>query len=462
MRIGFIGTGRMGAPMALNLIRAGHDLVVHDLNRSAAEPVLAAGALWADSPAAVAREATVIFGSLPTPAAMEDVTVGEGGIRDGAAPGTIFIDLTTNSPTLVRRVAAILVRSGIDLIDAPVSGGVVGARAGTLAVMVGGDRALFEKHRPLLEAIGQNVFHLGPLGSGNVAKLVNNAMSFSQRAILAEGLMIGARAGLRPEVLIEVIRSSSGNSVAINRLLRTLESGDFTPNFTIDLACKDVGLAVQLARENGVPYRFAALTEQLLIGLQAEGRGSEDTNHLLGRLERITGQTVRFSQSPPPAAAGPTGTTMDEVRTANEKAITQLDQTVGEAVTYFRTKLEAESAEWGPKEVLSHLLYWHGWSVGSLEAVTAGQAPHVMPPAPAEIDAINARAVADRRDREMASLTTELATLQHRLIQLARNLPDPTAIVAIRSNGQALTVAERLELMRHHIGNHLAELRGSA
>ena len=295
MRLDFIGTGRMGAPMALNLIRAGHDVIVHDLVREAAAPVLEAGAHWADSPAAVAQTAPIVFGSLPTPAAMEQVTLGEDGVRAGANRGSVFIDLTTNSPATVRRVGAVLASDRIDLLDAPVSGGVGGARAASLAVMVGGDRAVFERHRHLLEQIGRNVFYLGPLGSGNIAKLVNNCLSFAQRAVLAEGLVLGVKAGLRPETLIDVIRSSSGNSVAVDRLLRTVATGDFTPNFTIDLACKDVGLAVQMAREEGVRYLFGALVEQLLIELRSEGRGAEDTNQLLARLERSTGATVRFA-----------------------------------------------------------------------------------------------------------------------------------------------------------------------
>ena len=295
MLLGFIGTGRMGAPMALNLRRAGHDLVVHDLVPEAAAPVLQAGARWAESPAKVAAAAPVVFGSLPTPAAMEEVTLGPQGIRAGAQRGSVFIDLTTNSPAVVRRVGVALAAAGIDLLDAPVSGGVGGARAATLAVLVGGDRAVFERHRPLLEQIGKNIFYLGPLGSGNIAKVINNTLSFAQRAILAEGLVLGAKAGLQAETLLEVIRASSGNSAALDRILRTVSTGDFTPNFTVDLACKDVGLAVQLAREEGSRYRYGAIVEQLLIGLRGEGYGPEDTNHLLGRLERMTGLTVRFS-----------------------------------------------------------------------------------------------------------------------------------------------------------------------
>ena len=298
MLLGFIGTGRMGAPMALNLRRAGHDLVVHDVAPEAAAPVLEAGARWAESPAEVAAAAEVVFGSLPTPAAMEEVALGPQGIRAGARPGGTFIDLTTNSPAVVRRVGAALAATGVDLLDAPVSGGVGGARAATLAVLVGGDRVVFERHRPLLEHIGKNIFYLGPLGSGNIAKIINNTLSFAQREILAEGLVLGVKVGLQPEILLDVIRSSSGNSASVDRIVRAVSAGDFTPNFTVDLACKDVGLAVQLAREEGSRYLFGAIVEQLLIGLRGEGYGAEDTNHLLGRLERITGQTVRFSGAP--------------------------------------------------------------------------------------------------------------------------------------------------------------------
>ena len=198
MRIGFIGLGNMGGPMAMNLIKAGHDLTVHDLRREIADPHLAAGATWADSVQGVAEASEIVFTSLPGPPEVEAVALGPGGILEHAASGSVYIDLSSNSPTLIRAIHARFAERGIEVLDAPVSGGITGAAAGTLAVLVGGDADRYEELKPVLDSIGDKVSYIGGIGSGMVAKLVHNMTSIRSRMAIAEGLTLAAKAGVDP------------------------------------------------------------------------------------------------------------------------------------------------------------------------------------------------------------------------------------------------------------------------
>ena len=196
MRIGFIGLGRMGASIARNLARAGHALVVHDTRRESADAMLALGAAWAETPAAAARGAEIVFTCLPGPAEVEAVALGERGIAEGAARGTILVDLSSGSPTGIRRIHELLAEKGVAVLDAPVSGGVTGAERGTLQVMVSGDAEVFERIRPILAAIGDKITYTGAIGSATVTKLVHNLVFICTRTILAEGLTLGVKAGV--------------------------------------------------------------------------------------------------------------------------------------------------------------------------------------------------------------------------------------------------------------------------
>ena len=210
MRIGFIGTGNMGKPMASNLIRAGHQLTVHDLRREAAIDLLESGATWADSPEDAAQGNEFVFTSLPGPADVEAVTLGERGVLAGMAAGTVYADLSTNSPTVIRRIHQRFQERGFVVLDAPVSGGVYGAANATLAVMVGGDKEVYQRVRPALEAIGSNVFYCGAIGNGMVCKICNNLLSMGIGNLLAESLTLGVKAGVDLAVLVDVIGKSSG------------------------------------------------------------------------------------------------------------------------------------------------------------------------------------------------------------------------------------------------------------
>jgi 3-hydroxyisobutyrate dehydrogenase len=296
MKIGFIGTGNMGYLMARNLQKAGHALVVRDLRREACEPLIAAGAAWADTPKALAEASEVVFGSLPKPADVEQVFLGADGLLAGMRPGQAYFDLTTSEPLTTRRLAAIAAEKGVHFLDAPVSGGKPGAENATLAVMVGGDKEAFERHLPLLNTIGKNVFHMGGPGNGNVAKLVNNMISFCNRTAAVEGLLIGAKAGVDPVTLVNCIRASSGSSSSLGFLETTLFQRNFAPSFTLDLATKDIGLAIDLARALQVPLTVAPVVQQLMIRGLVQGWANESSTRVATLQEQAAGVELRAAE----------------------------------------------------------------------------------------------------------------------------------------------------------------------
>jgi 3-hydroxyisobutyrate dehydrogenase-like beta-hydroxyacid dehydrogenase len=280
MRIGFIGLGNMGGPMALNLIKAGHTLVVYDVRRESATPHLDAGATWADGAKAVARAGELILTSLPGPAEVEAVALGAGGILEGAQPGSVYADLSTNSPTVMRKIHAAFREKGVHVLDAPVSGGVVGAKRGSLQVMVGGEEGVYKEVKGVLGAIGNNVSYMGAIGSGTIAKLVHNMISILSRSLIAEGFTLGVKAGVKPEALLEAIRGASfGQGLILSHMIpEVVFKGEFdTVRFALKLARKDVGLATALAREYDVPMPMAAVGEQILIEAMARGWGDRDS-----------------------------------------------------------------------------------------------------------------------------------------------------------------------------------------
>lgn len=280
MRIGFIGLGNMGGPMALNLIKAGHTLVVYDVRRESAKPHLDAGATWADGPKDVARAGELILTSLPGPAEVEAVALGPNGILEGAQPGSIYADLSTNSPTVMRKIHAAFKAKGVHVLDSPVSGGVVGAKRGSLQVMIGGEEGVYNEVKGVLGAIGNNVGYMGAIGSGTIAKLVHNMISILSRSLIAEGFTLGVKAGVKPEALLEAIRGASyGQGLILSHMIPDVVfKGAFdTVRFALKLARKDVGLATALAREYDVPMPMAAVGEQILIEAMARGWGDRDS-----------------------------------------------------------------------------------------------------------------------------------------------------------------------------------------
>jgi 3-hydroxyisobutyrate dehydrogenase len=261
MRIGFIGLGLMGSSMALNARAGGHELTVHDLRRDAAAPHLAAGAKWADTPRLAAEAADVVFTSLPGPREVESVALADDGLLAGMRAGAAWFDLSTNSPSLIRRLHEKFTARGLHLLDAPVSGGPVGARTRKLALWVGGDRAVFEHHKPVLDAIGDQAMYVGPIGAGSVAKLVHNCAGYAIQTALAEVFTLGVKGGVEPLALWQAVRQGAlGRRRTFDRLVDQFLPGAYEPpQFTLRLAHKDMTLATELGRELAVPMRLANL-----------------------------------------------------------------------------------------------------------------------------------------------------------------------------------------------------------
>lgn len=259
MKVGFIGLGTMGASMALNVRKAGHELTVYDLRRDAAKPHLEAGASWGEGPRAVAAVSDVLFTSLPGPREAE--AVGDE-LLESMEPGAAWFDLSTNSPTVVRRIHAKFAAKGLPMLDAPVSGGPSGAKSGKLALLIGGDRAVFDRFKPVLDSIGDQVIYIGEIGAGSVAKLVHNCAGYMIQTALAEVFTLGVKAGVDPLELWAAVRQCSlGRQRSFDRLGRQFLQGSFDPpDFALQLAHKDVSLATELGRELGVPMRIANLT----------------------------------------------------------------------------------------------------------------------------------------------------------------------------------------------------------
>jgi 3-hydroxyisobutyrate dehydrogenase-like beta-hydroxyacid dehydrogenase len=296
MRIGFVGLGNMGGPMALNIIKAGHALTVYDVRREAAEPHIAAGARWADSPAAVSTDVEVVMTSLPGPKETEQVALEENGILRGISRDSIYADLSTNSPVVVRRLHAIFAEKGIPMLDAPVSGGILGARNATLAVMVGGERAAFERIKPAFDAIGDKVSYIGESGAGSVAKLVHNTIAICSTQLLAEAFTMGVKAGVAPEALLKAVQDGAyGKGMLLTGAMpKMVFRGNFDRvTFALKLARKDLGLATEVGRELNVPMPLANLVEQDLLAALVNGLGEKDATAAVTIQEGRAGVKIR-------------------------------------------------------------------------------------------------------------------------------------------------------------------------
>ena len=298
MELGFIGLGTMGSSMALNVIKAGHHLTVNDINRDAAGPHLEAGAVWADSAGDVAEASDIVFTSLPGPPEVEAVALGEHGILSGISPGQVYFDLSTNSPTLVRRLHDAFAARGAHVLDAPVSGGPQGARSGRLAIWVGGDKDVFERCKPVLDAIGDQAFYVGAIGTGSVAKLVHNCTGYILQTAIAETFSMGVKAGVEPLALWQAARQGAlGRRQTFDGMAQNYLPGRFDPpDFALRLARKDVSLAVEVGREFNVPMRLANLTMAELTEALNRGWGQRDSRVAMLLQEERAGAEVRVAR----------------------------------------------------------------------------------------------------------------------------------------------------------------------
>jgi 3-hydroxyisobutyrate dehydrogenase-like beta-hydroxyacid dehydrogenase len=294
MKVGFIGVGNMGGPMCRNIIRnTNHEVVVFDLNAAAIAACTDLGATAGASVAELAASCDVVITSLPLPRDVEAVALGPGGIKENARRGTTYIDLSTNSPGLARRVHAALAERGIAMLEAPVSGGVPRATDGTIVIMVGGEAAAFEAQRPLLASFSGEVIHVGAVGFGSVAKLINNQLAFSNAAAAAEALILGMMSGIDLHKLDQVIANASGNSSAYRALAGKAFRRDFKPGFALDLAHKDLRLALELADELGVPGMIGPQVMSLYRMARGMGLGPSDSSAVLKVYEAALSREVR-------------------------------------------------------------------------------------------------------------------------------------------------------------------------
>ena len=280
MNVGFIGLGTMGRHMASNLIKGGHRLVVYDVRREATEPHVKAGATWAASPRAVAEAADIVFTSLPGPAEVEAVALDEkGGLIAGLTAGKVYFDLSTNSPTLVRRIYDVFKSRGIHMLDAPVSGGPKGAETRKLALWVGGDEDVYQRCKPVLDAIGDQPYYVGPIGAGSVAKLVHNCAGYMIQTALAEVFTMGVKAGVDPLTLWKAVRQGAGGRRrTFDGLVDQFLPGRFDPPaFALRLAHKDVTLATALGREHKVPMKLANITLEEMTEALNRGWAERDS-----------------------------------------------------------------------------------------------------------------------------------------------------------------------------------------
>lgn len=292
--VGFIGLGNMGAPMARRLLEAGHPLVVHDARPAAADALRARGATWADSPAAVAAATRTVVTIVPSSREVRLVFEGERGLLSALVPDTLCLEMTTADPSATRELAPKVEARGAHLVDAPVSGGVKGATEGTLAIMMGGPLALVERARPILERMGKNVFHAGPLGSGHAIKLVNNMCSAGILALTIEAVAVAAKAGVDPTRAVEIIQASSGRSNASDyKFPRFILNGGFDAGFAIRLMLKDVDGYARLAQEGGVPSLVGRAASEIYRMAVARGMGELDHTAVARLIEEWAGIELR-------------------------------------------------------------------------------------------------------------------------------------------------------------------------
>jgi 3-hydroxyisobutyrate dehydrogenase-like beta-hydroxyacid dehydrogenase len=279
MKAGFIGLGTMGASMASNLQAGGHALQVNDMRREAGAPHLKAGAVWKDTPRQVAEGVDVVFTSLPGPKEVEAVALSADGLIQGMRPGTAWFDLTTNSPALMRKLYPMFKEKGLHLLDAPVSGGPKGAKTRKLALWIGGDREVFDRYKPVLDAIGDQPYYVGPIGAGSIAKLVHNCAGYAVQTALAEVFTMGVKGGVDALTLWKAVRQGAGGRRrTFDGLADQFLPGTFDPPaFSLRLSHKDVSLAVALGRELGVPMRMANLALEELTEAINRGWSERDS-----------------------------------------------------------------------------------------------------------------------------------------------------------------------------------------
>jgi len=289
IRVGYIGLGLMGKSMARNILRAGFPLVVHNRSQAAVVELEAEGAQGADNPAEVAEQVDVVFTNLPDSPDVEQVVLGSGGIIEGAHPGLIFVDNSTIKPATARYIAQQLSLRGVTSLDAPVSGGDIGAREGTLAIMVGGDTEILELVRPVFNVLGKTITHVGDIGTGQIAKAANQIMTAAQMVAMGELMIFARKAGADPEKVVAAIRGGAAQCWTLDIKPPRLFAGNRAPGFKAYMQAKDLAIVVDTAREYGIPIPSAALDAQLFNAMIEMGLAEMDNSAVVEIFETLAG-----------------------------------------------------------------------------------------------------------------------------------------------------------------------------
>jgi 3-hydroxyisobutyrate dehydrogenase-like beta-hydroxyacid dehydrogenase len=292
LSVGFIGVGNMGNPMAGNVLKGGFAMTVHDKNPKAMENLVQAGARSAGSAREVVEASEIVLTCLPASPDVEALYLEAGGLIDLARPGTILIDLSSVLPSTPRKLEPRARARGVHFLESPVSGGVAGARAATLALMVGGDPQVLERARPVLRTIGPNIFSVGPVGAGNTVKAINNMMASVNSLTMMEGLAVGVKAGLDPMVIYEVVKASSGGSKALERIPSAIVPRRFEPGFKVALMNKDLDTFTTIAKELHVPVSFANVAQRYQQAAMAAGLADMDTSVAMTIIEQLAAVKV--------------------------------------------------------------------------------------------------------------------------------------------------------------------------
>ena len=293
MRYGFIGLGNLGAKLAASLVKHGFDVTVTDLSKAAAAALLGAGARWADDPQSVAEQADAVITCLPSPSTSMKVLAGPRGVLAGLRPGCTWIEMSTNDKAEIEKMAALARAKGIDVLEAPVTGGVHLAASGAITVIIGGEKEVFEKHRPALAAMGGKIFHVGGLGQASIIKVITNMLAFIHLVADGEALMLAKKGGLDLAQAWEVIKASSGTSFVHETEGQLILNGSYNINFTMDLACKDLGFALGFGRDFGVPLDLASMTHQTFIRAKSAYGGGAWSPQVVKLLEDAVGTDLR-------------------------------------------------------------------------------------------------------------------------------------------------------------------------
>jgi 3-hydroxyisobutyrate dehydrogenase len=287
-RLGWIGTGVMGSSMSGHLLDAGYALTIHSRTKERAEPLLARGAAWAESPAHVARGADVVFTMVGFPADVREVVLGAEGVLSAARPGTVLVDMTTSEPSLAREIEAAARARGVESVDAPVSGGDVGARNAALSIMIGGEQSTVARLRPLFDLLGTTIVHQGPAGAGQHAKMVNQILIATGMIGVCEALLYAYRAGLDLERVLASVSGGAAGSWSLSNYAPRMLRGDFEPGFFVEHFIKDMEIALAEARRLNLALPGLALAHELYLALRAQGGGRNGTQALVLALAKLS------------------------------------------------------------------------------------------------------------------------------------------------------------------------------